>query len=450
MGEYPRGDKVKTGPCYLTDTWDDGSVTLRWAYPPRFRFSYSDSKTQKRLRPPIPELHPTSLRRCHAVVDGGRTSGFTPRWRPSSESRFRSTEFTETSWMPINTGHIFSLLSSMARINNVWVPTRSIEGENLADLQMLERIKNSHVHLPTAVAEAGKTASWLQSRAQSLIHAITSVKHGKWARLISAVNNRAPIPRRVQLSMGRYGYVPASAKPLPRREPKGWSTRPVAERWLEVNYAVMPLVNDLGGLAILIAQLVWEGRLSLYQATGKSYRSYSNLIPFRLQAAPESGVGIIAPIRTLRVLQLVCDTTSCSYTLTEDWPEWVRRASQQLALPSLAQAAWEVTPWSFVLDWGITFGAYLDSLTASVGAHFGAGTRSRSAFLANQGAQLYSGSNGNFLLNEGRDPAIQMRAYTRDVLAGFPRPVVVVKSPLSTSHGFASLALLRVQYQSLR
>lgn len=352
--------------------------------------------------------------------------------------------------MPINTGHIFSQLSSMSRVNNVWSPIRNIESENLADLQMLARIKNSHVHLPTTILEAGKTASWLSSRAQSLAHALTSVKQGKWSRLVGAINNKAPIPRRVTVSMGRYGYSPVPPRFLPRHEPKGWSTLPVAERWLEVNYAVLPLINDLGGLAILIAQLVWEGRLSLYQATGKSYRSYSDLIPFQLQGVPEAGVGILPPRRTLRVVQMVCDSTLCFYTLTDKWPEGLRRAAQQLALPSLGQAAWEVTPWSFVIDWGITFGAYLDTLTASVGARFSAGTRSRSAYLVNPGAQLYSGSNGNFLLTDGSSPSVQMKAYTRDVLTGFPRPVVVVKSPFSTMHNLSGLALLRVQYQSLR
>lgn len=277
-------------------------------------------------------------------------------------------------------------------------------------------------------------------------------------------------PRAVKIAGGRYGYKPdryRNANRLPYQEPLGWSSRPVAERWLEVSYAVMPAVHDVAGLAILVYQLLEEGKLDFYHATAKQYRFYTkeNTLTLSHLYPSISGSVIGSPIRptfSLTTYTRLCDRVSIWYTLDPSWIAEVVRHGKQIGLTNPVPAAWEVVPWSFVVDHGITIGNYLELLDATMGCFFLSGTRScRAQSLPIRGkdgamdrrAQLTafkSDPKGARLLDFQIEPSARCDLYQRVVLSGFPRPVVVVKSPISTRNLITYAALFRTNTNYIR
>jgi len=64
-----------------------------------------------------------------------------------------------------------------------------------------------------------------------------------------------------------------------------------------------------------------------------------------------------------------------SYTVSMGIDTSLWRNLSSLGLTDWRSIAWEVTPWSFVADWFIPIGAYINSLSADLGLTFQSGTR---------------------------------------------------------------------------
>lgn len=110
-------------------------------------------------------------------------------------------------------------------------------------------------------------------------------------------------------------------------------------------------------------------------------------------------------------------------------------AMQGLGLNPLT-AAWELYPWSFVVDWAIPVGNVLEALTATAGLDFWDGYTSQTMEASASGQRVRSGYAG--------DPPsydVQCFEFRRSKLGAFPRPCPYVKSPFTTSHVVNSIAL---------
>jgi len=115
-----------------------------------------------------------------------------------------------------------------------------------------------------------------------------------------------------------------------------------------------------------------------------------------------------------------------------------------------AQIAWEVTPWSFVVDWLIPVGDWIESLTQTVGLSFKTGTR-KIKLVGTWKIKRVSGGVHFLDGNPNGEPQISGSIGTysgvltqRQVLTDWPDrdKILHVKSPISWSHGVESLALL--------
>lgn len=323
------------------------------------------------------------------------------------------------------------------------------EATALANLQLLTRILNNPIHLPTFMVEAKETIQWLATRASSLHHVITNVKGSKWQKLVKIVNadNEKP-PRAVILDHRRKkGYrYPTGYKQnnrLPDKEPSGWSLKPAAERWLEIQWAVKPLISDLAGLMILVYQLVAEKKLPLYRKYGREYREKERTLTLNAQQWPVNhqffGANSARPTCKLQLKTLIEYRTEVYYTISPTYFEDLGAAS--LAAAALP-AAFEVVPWSWLLDYGITIGDYLSLMDATLGMTFVSGTTSRRLLTRSAETSI---DWGGALEAKGESPYIEVDMYERSVIKAFPIPVTVVKNPFSTTHVANVAALLRTK-----
>lgn len=112
-----------------------------------------------------------------------------------------------------------------------------------------------------------------------------------------------------------------------------------------------------------------------------------------------------------------------------------RAAAQNLGLNPLT-TAWELVPYSFVVDWAYPVGNFLEAMTATAGLTFFDGYRNRVITCQNSGRTNpanFTGSPPSYTCTYGR--------FERTPLSSFPRPVPYFKSPFSSTHVTNAIAL---------
>ncbi len=203
-----------------------------------------------------------------------------------------------------------------------WAP--NFPGPLKPDLDVLNgairaKIKDSNLNLAQAMAEYRQTA-----------------------RLFSnAVRDIAGIVRNIR--SGRGGEKLFKALQQPPNKMSG----AVANRWLEFQYGVRPLMSDVHGSAEALAKALDEG-VFMYQSVRRTERSFApTAYPF-LYGGTEFEVSLKVTaryqVRSAAVKQLA-----------------------EVGITNPALLAWEVIPYSFVIDWFVPVGNWLASIDALAG-----------------------------------------------------------------------------------
>jgi hypothetical protein len=122
----------------------------------------------------------------------------------------------------------------------------------------------------------------------------------------------------------------------------------------------------------------------------------------------------------------------------------------QFGITNPASLTWELLPWSFVADWFIPIGPYLESLDYHRGLVFKYGWLS---IKARQGARRRIdssiGTNGGIKATwfQGRGSGSAM-VFTREVLGSFPTPPLpTLKDPFSLTHVANATSLLATAFR---
>lgn len=114
--------------------------------------------------------------------------------------------------------------------------------------------------------------------------------------------------------------------------------------------------------------------------------------------------------------------------------EWRYRVNQ-IGLSNPAAAAWEVVPYSFLIDWGMPVGSFLQALTATNGLVFHSGHTTQVGEASVEATQVYGGYTGD------RHISAEGFWMWRDGYRAFPRPMLYGKSPFSTTHTLEAISL---------
>lgn len=205
------------------------------------------------------------------------------------------------------------------------------------------------------------------------------------------------------------------------------SKKGAANAILQLQFGLKPLVDD-----VMSAIGVFEGWSEL---TAPTFRVKASM-PFREVNIPVGGFGsrFSGQLRFGYTAVLKTDTTPT-------------RVLQQLGLIDPTQIAWEVAPWSFVVDWFIPVGEWIMAQTSDVGLQSWVVMRSFRAL-------------GQFSVKEGAGEITDYRTahalagtatITGDFLGEFksrrfvplpaPSKLLHFKSPMSVTHGIEAVAL---------
>lgn len=179
--------------------------------------------------------------------------------------------------------------------------------------KVADQIRGHSFNAAVSGAELGQTLGMVGDRAKSLFSALRNVRKGNLEKALQVLN---------------------AGKPK-----KGFKSTDVSGLWLELQYGWKPLISDVySGMQFIEAQtagprsMVFEERVSK-----KLSEEVSN-------SAPEYSItaeGVVS--RTYRI----------------EYTEELSMA-RSLGLTNPAAVLWEKLPWSFVIDWFIPVGTYLD------------------------------------------------------------------------------------------
>lgn len=121
------------------------------------------------------------------------------------------------------------------------------------------------------------------------------------------------------------------------------------------------------------------------------------------------------------------------------------RVLNQLGLLNPAALAWELTPWSFVVDWLLPIGPVLQAFSAPIGVNFISGSVSTRLSRTIEGDYHVSVKASNavsFIDRPGRYKVVD-EYYERSILTSWPFPTPYLNlNPLSGDRSYKALALL--------
>lgn len=209
----------------------------------------------------------------------------------------------------------------------------------------------------------------------------------------------------------------------------------VCSRYLEYIYGFQPFMSD----AYALHQLMKEQSVEPLLIHGRSSASRTDWHPFR-------GPTLTSSYSTCwRENWEYQAKAKCRLTARFDENEKFLRSINQLGLLNPASLAWELVPWSFVVDWVLPVGPMLQALSAPAGLRFVDGSISNRVTETHEvrhGIDTISVDEDKMSSFEPMYVPITYQGYQRDALSNWPRPGLWVdQDPLRGKRLFTALAL---------
>lgn len=255
--------------------------------------------------------------------------------------------------------------------------------------KVYDKVHNQSVHIGNLLAERAQTYELL----------VTNFK------------------RLSQLILLKKKFIKSTAAAI--LNPKKW-----ANEILAFKFGVEPLVSDIKGIAEVLSKgIPEEGAIVTVRCNSKRF------VSFETEGLDFNG------------------QVEMSYTVKLSVDNPAGRLFSQLGLINPAEIVWEVTPWSFVIDWFLPVGAWIQAQTGIVGLSFISGTRK----VKYKGTFDFKSTPTSLFASrtEGQDAYSLKGKFTgyiidRQVLTSLPDSSLIlgIKNPYSPSHLVESISLL--------
>lgn len=203
--------------------------------------------------------------------------------------------------------------------------------EDLAIIKALLKLKKQNINLSVAFAERAKTSELMLSTAQRLGKSVLQLKKGNVRGALSALG---------QSSSGVPNIKPPRGKKL-------------TNAWLELQYGWKPLLSDVHGAAKAIADRDQDaGR---YRVTVKGNSKDSSVAR---NTRNNNGFNTVEfSTRSVRANCRLDYTVGDSSALSQ---------ASSLGLLNPFSVAWEIVPFSFMIDWFLPIGDFLNVMDAAL------------------------------------------------------------------------------------
>lgn len=213
--------------------------------------------------------------------------------------------------------------------------------------------------------------------------------------------------------------------------------RLIANDYLAFKFGVEPLLNDVKTSAEYLAEFVLDEKRDIIAFRANNKRQFSDITV----STSEGQYLLNGEMEISYVLK---------YTVDSDFARW----ASILGLVNPAEVAWELTPWSFVIDWLLPVQQWLEVQTNQVGLSFVTGTRKYrlryTATRVNTTPGFHNFSQicvgyGGVDSTHGEALGSHVRDLKERIVLTMPPDqvpsIAYIKNPVSSTHVFESIAL---------
>lgn len=297
--------------------------------------------------------------------------------------------------------------------NGIEIPSWLI---NAVEIDAKISLKQQKVNYTVELAQAGEAFRMISKNLQTLFFAYKYAKQGQWGHAAHELG--------VGHAFQRKGLLKQSAKDL-------------SNRWLELQYGWLPLLHD-------IRDGYEDVRDGFVRKSQGIFVRKVKTIPVR----EEFEEVLYSSIPPVRGTYKSTGTQGCRVRLDYTLDNENLANAAKVGLTNPAELAWELIPFSFVLDWIVPVGDFISSLDADQGLTFRGGSKTVFIKFSRKGRAQVRGVpfDGNRRLFKNIDIAGSFDAQfmQRTVYSSTPYPMPYLKNPVSASH-FANALALGVQ-----
>ncbi len=306
-----------------------------------------------------------------------------------------------------------TLTGELSSLERPGIPSWVYPSNNMrarAEVEALNKLSSFEVNYGVAMAEATKSVSLVTGNLKSLYRGLKSVKRGRFAE---------------------------AARHLGVKEkPSKLSSKDVAGRWLELQYGWIPLMSDIYGACkdaesglLKAGSHIHVTRNIKSRVSESSEESFHNLVPVRFKHTGVYGYKV-----------------RLDYRITDAW--LANAGAGGILNPT--EVLWELVPFSFVVDWAIPVGNWLNAMGAGAGLSFKGG--SHTSYVRQQASRhaYWKGdrytrnpSTGKYYGEINMSQKMEHFTMNRGVYHAPPFPTPYAKSPFSVAHGLNAVALMR-------
>lgn len=271
------------------------------------------------------------------------------------------------------------------------------------------QLKDQKFNAGVALGEARATANLVASTATKIAQAVRSLKRG---------NVRGAIR----------GLTGTSSR---RRESRVRQAGSVPKQWLELQYGWRPLLSDVYGATEALRQS-WSERPVVLNAKATVREVIQGSLPF----IGDYGLKAIwTQDASVRVTGFI------EYEVGDE----LAHLSSSTGIRNPLSVAWELVPYSFVVDWFIPVGTYLNNLDYAAGLAFRRGYISKK-YVNKVTSSLVETTYTDSVVTMGHSGASRSErgeAFDREVMSSFPHvELPSLQNPLSLGHVANGLSLL--------
>ncbi len=288
--------------------------------------------------------------------------------------------------------------------------------------EALLKARNDYMQLGASLAEGRKTLNGLADTVVALYSAFRAAKRGDLKALAKALSINHRWSNSPAVPGGRFSRGLNKA------------TREMAGRWLEVQYAWLPLLSDLkAGYDAIAGNSAQELGFSMF-VTKRLKDTDSSSSTFEY-------ANWLSTIKTEHEFE-------CFVRLDYLLEVSAFRQLDRFGLLNPVSVAWELVPFSFVVDWLLPIGDLLAACGPMPGLTFRGGSRTERVLTTRKATASVIETDVT-KLSPGSACAGSMTSEctilfgTRVVYENSPFPLPYIKNPFSVGHGLNALALMR-------
>lgn len=308
--------------------------------------------------------------------------------------------------------------------------------------KLIESIGTAKADAATSLAEMGKTAEHVAHTARRVAGSLIALRRGRFGDFAKELGV-SYTTRDVVIYNRRWGRAVKDDKLRKVRYDKLYLERGksrvtdlVADTWLEYSYGWKPLLNDTFNLAEATASVMVERARTLRYQTARS-RAERRTVTKVTNAPPTANV-VVTEFDSRRFVAM-----GVNFRI----PTGAIGISDAFGLSNPLTVAWELVPFSFVVDWFLPVGDALRGITAFSGLEFAGGwVSTRHVWRVKRKISVTSYTSGSVVHKRGGDITgeasgvdISRRYLVNFPSYGFPQ----WKDPRSFAHAASAVALLQ-------